>query len=55
MQQGLLIFGLATLAAGLGIVTAFVPNLTASSYKTVFAIQWGCGVIGTVAFALAPE
>lgn len=43
------------MAVALGIVRAFVPDISPSSFRLVFAIQWAVGGLSIAAFLLAPE
>ncbi|KAL6415846.1 MFS sugar transporter [Ilyonectria robusta] len=42
-------------ALALGVVRAFVPNITVSAFRTVFALQWAVGGLATLLFLLVPE
>ncbi|KAH6974144.1 general substrate transporter [Ilyonectria sp. MPI-CAGE-AT-0026] len=55
IQQGIVLFTVAMFALALGVVRAFVPNITVSAFRTVFALQWAVGGLATLLFLLVPE
>lgn len=55
VQQGIVLFTVIMYTIALGIVRAFVPDITPHSFRTVFAIQWALGGLSAIAFAVVPE
>lgn len=55
VQQGIVLFTVFMFGLALGIVRIFVPNVQASAFRTVFAIQWAVGGLATIAWLLVPE
>jgi SP family general alpha glucoside:H+ symporter-like MFS transporter len=52
---GLAFFVVAMQTTGLGVVRAFVPDVRASAFRTIFALQWLVGGLPIIAFFLVPE
>jgi MFS family permease len=52
---GLAFFVIVMQLIGLAVVRCYVPNLSPSAFRTVFALQWLVGALPMIGFLLSPE